>query len=211
MSNLMNYYQGQVSRFIDDWSKRNQPPIAFMITGGGFSLVDIGKVPGASSVLSSVYIPYGMADSEGFAHDALEDGEVNPLSDGSIKFVGPEATELYSLALKNTCQHNSVIQIVINASLTTNRWRRGDNEAYIWIRGYGGKGSLTKFHYKMKKLSEEEYDKLSSYDIRQIRLEEDIRIAQAVMGLISIEENRVSSYSGETLEKIEDTVNENVS
>lgn len=179
MSNKEKLFAKNLPLFISNWKKSSNTLVSLMITGGGFSFLDIGKIPGSSGVIANAFIPYGMADSSKFAEKGLEPGEANPfLSDDPIKCVGPEATELYSKALDMSNPY-TVIQVVVNASLTTSRWRRGDNEAFIWIRNQ--QRGMTRIHYKMNKFSEEEYNNLSEEDIQKARLEEDIKISSIVM------------------------------
>lgn len=179
MSSKEQTFADNLPIFIANWKKSSNALISLMITGGGFSFLDIGKVPGSSGVLANAFIPYGMSDSSKFAEKGLQQGEINPfLSDDPIKCVGPEATELYSNALDMSNQYEA-IQVIVNASLTTNRWRRGDNEAFIWIRNQ--QREMTRIHYKMNKFSEEDYNNLSEKEIRKARLEEDIKISSIVM------------------------------
>jgi len=180
---MSNEFRHVTELFINEWKNREESSlVSFVITGGGFSILDIGKVPGSSGVLSSAFIPYGTADTIKFAEHALEPGESNPLLDDSIKFVGPEATELYSKALLRTTPYTEVVQVVINASLTTTRWRRGKNEAYIWIRDVDG--IVTQYHYEIEKITENQYKELTKDEVSQMRLDEDQMIAGVVMSLL---------------------------
>jgi hypothetical protein len=193
-------YMKSVQHFMETWPE-GADPCSFFVTGGGFSLLDIGKIPGASKVFADAYIAYHMLEEVNFLRSVLGDN-VNLLINGEVGFVSPWTTYWYARALLqrhvNTIPNATIC--VTNASLTTNRWRRGKNEAFIAVANRPcdrNDGVIKLFRYDMKKWSEEEYNQLvhdhqaavengmhPTDPIVARRMFEDQKVAEVALGLI---------------------------
>lgn len=178
------------------------PPCSLFITGGGFSLLDIGKVPGASRVLADAYVAYHMLEEIDFLRTVLGD-RVDDFINGEVKFVSPWPTYWYAKAM--LLRHELTIPdatiCVVNAALTTNRWRKGENETFFaLINRPGDKDALVRmFRLDLSKLSESEYQDITNRHeqnkesnpssvfidpILRRRMIEDTKVTQVAMALI---------------------------
>jgi len=180
-------HHSAIKQFKNQWIESSDGQlISAMITGGGFTFGDIGKLPGASSVLNDIFIPYNQSKTIQFAQQALPQGMENPLAKGEIGFVGPVATELYLNALINA---NAIASpdarlLVINASITTTRYRRGVNEAWIWI--FNPKtNEKRRIQLSLSKANEEDHAKITSQGfLSYFRGIEDAKIAMAAIAVL---------------------------
>lgn len=192
--------QSFITRFPDGGT-----PCSFFVTGGGFSLLDIGKVPGASKVLADAYIAYHMLEEIAVLNTVVAEHTHN-LTNGNIGFVSPWPTYWYARAMM--ARHAATIPdatiCVVNASLTTNWWRRGKNEAFFAVtnRPVDNKdGEIRMFRLDLDKLEEDEYARIEHqheialsglsdmsqaplHPITQRRAFEDEKVAQVAMGLL---------------------------
>lgn len=169
----------------------NSQPCSFFITGGGFGLLDIGKVTGASKVLADAYIAYHRLEEISVLRTVLGD-EINQLLNGEIGFVSPWTTYQYAMAMmarhKNTLPDATIC--VVNASLTTTRWRKGNNEAFYAVvnRPTDNKdGKIRMFKLSLNKLKPEMYNDINVHieqEINYRRLLEDEKVSLAAMGMI---------------------------
>ena len=198
-------YMKSVQHFMDTWPE-GKAPCSFFVTGGGFSLLDIGKIPGASRVFADAYIAYHMLEEVAFLRTVIGE-HTSLLVDGTVGFVSTWPTYWYASALLE--RHSSTIPdatlCVVNASLTTNRWRRGKNEAFIATVNRPcdeGDGVVRLFRYDINKLTEDEYNSRAAlrdvsgqaFDdegylpppdpINQLRLLEDRKVAEVALGII---------------------------
>lgn len=99
--------------------------IAALITGGGYAWLDFLKRPGGSKILDSVIIPYSRSSWSVFGID-----------DANAKV--DLRTTLYLLEqLQNKHESAALDYLVINAALTTDRPRSGENRAYISLMRFG--------------------------------------------------------------------------
>jgi len=153
------------------------PKIAFFIAGGGFSALDFRRFPGTNRLYHTAIEPYNR-DTANFltkyAGSDIPDPE-------KFSFVNPEGTHDALRALSNYCGEPDLLYVVINSACTTDRWRRGDNRAYITT----SRGDM--FIFQMNKLEQQEYDILSAKGQRyidDIRFQEDRRIAQVALAII---------------------------
>lgn len=153
------------------------PKIAFFIAGGGFSTLDFRKYPGSSRLYHTAIEPYNV-DTANFLNkfngQDIQDPE-------NFSFVNPEGTARALEGLVSYCNTLHLLYVVVNSACTTDRYRRGDNRAYIATN----RGEM--FIFEMNKLSQEEYQVMSSkgsHFIDQIRHNEDVRIGQVVLAII---------------------------
>tara|TARA_B100000614_G_C14562249_1_gene497611 strand:- start:2841 stop:3536 length:696 start_codon:yes stop_codon:yes gene_type:complete len=182
----MNHHSA-IRRFKEQWAETSEGQrISAMITGGGFAFGDIGKLPGASSVLNDIFIPYNQAKSIQFTQQALPKGMENPLTTGHVAFVGPVATELYLNALinANALASPDARLLVINASITTTRYRRGVNEAWIWM--FNPKTNQERrVQLSLSKADEQGYAELAAQGrVEAVREMEDAKITMAALAVL---------------------------
>ncbi len=116
-------------------SKESRKPLFFGVaSGGGAAIVDILKLPGASRLVKGIYLPYAVTETSEFIRTHLGSASADVFSK---KTVGAASAELLAMAaytrdlVRNF--HGNVIYAGVTAAITTNRWRRGNNEAYICI------------------------------------------------------------------------------
>ena len=153
------------------------PKIAFLIAGGGFSALDFRKYPGSSRLYHTAIEPYNVDTANflnKFSGQDIQDPE-------NFSFVNPEGTAKALEGLANYCDTPDLLYVVVNSACTTDRYRRGENRAYIAT----SRGEM--FVFEMSKLSQEEYQVVSSKGnqiIDQIRHNEDIRIGQVALAII---------------------------
>lgn len=117
--------------------------IAALITGGGYAWLDFLKRPGGSKILDSVIIPYSRSSWSVFGIDD---------ADAKVDL----RTTIYLLEqLQSKHESASLDYLVINAALTTDRPRSGENRAYI---------SLLRFGAERRKTIEVQFPKLEIFD-----------------------------------------------
>ena len=142
--------------------------LSFCLLGGGISLTDLLEVPGNSRIVNQIYIPY----------------DINSLHSNYKKSLNKNNM----CSAQNTILYNNIFNqlievgvdnknIIVNCALTTDRYRKGDNRAFIFIENVGV------WKVILNKLSEETF-KLSKDFISNKRIEEDQTISQIVLSLI---------------------------
>lgn len=171
------------------------PQIAFFIAGGGFSALDFRRFPGGSKIYHTAIEPYNV-DTANFLTQFAGADIPDPTA---FAFVHPEQTLQALQALQNYCNRPNLLHVVINAALTTDRYRRGDNRAFISTsRG-------DSYAVKLNKLNEDQYNALSSRPeaIDRIREEEDRKIGQIALAIIMLDTSMMPTLSaGEEVVRI---------
>jgi hypothetical protein len=148
-----------------------------VVAGGGVSLARIAMVPGSSKILGAMWMPYGEDETITW----MEAREVNPVAFSEHAVCGAAAGELFS-ALAHVYGDNNAI-VAVTGSLTTNRYRKGDNQAFIAV--------TTEDIYRLTfdKLPEEVYsDPVKPWADQKIfykRQEEDEQIAEVALKLLT--------------------------
>jgi hypothetical protein len=125
----------KIQQLVTSYKKQK---ITFILMGGGAELAGIIKYPGASALINNIFIPYNSPDFL-----SAYDIEYN-------KIVSQETNNRIIEAFRD----NNDITVVVNASLTTNRIRKGVNEAFISI-DIPGKSTIHK-HLIFDKFTEEQ-------------------------------------------------------
>ncbi len=146
-----------MNKLIQNFVKNyNGLPVSFVCAGGGIGLSDILKVPGASKVCNSIELPYSELSSKNILYKTAacfpRRGRC-PYEEkfgSDFKAVCPHTASEFSLY----ASLNAPIGIGVTAALTTNRYRKGDNHAYIAI---STNNEIQVFHTKFTKLSEDSY------------------------------------------------------
>lgn len=146
-----------------------EDPIVIITSGAGIGLSNVLRIPGSSNVI----------------HECTNLYSVTSLSRTSLiyKFVSVEQVkELHYLIFKQGIYNDPNDRCLsIVGALTTNRWRKGPNHAYIM---YGTINDYRIYHVELPKLSEEEYNKLSPDDIIQLRQKEDDQVCYAALWIL---------------------------
>lgn len=179
-TNYINEYDKFLSQFKQKFSG---PKLSIVASGGGNSIFDIVKFPGGSHILHSFYAPYSFEESKDYISSNLgkQDG-VNYLK----KCVSPESSRLlYEAESARTFKHDIKV-VTITAALTTTRYRRGANHAFISFKS--DKTKMTEVvHILLPKLLEAKHivtdDDFSL--INSKRIEEDQYIARTALCLIT--------------------------
>lgn len=137
--------------------KGTPKPLAIIATGGGSQLGLIASIPGASQVLHSFYVPYAVQATDKLAvHKDVRAVSLERVQDLYNHIVSEWGDEVYGIA--------------ITAALTTNRYRKGEDHAFI-------KTSKATYHVKFYKITEEEYN-FRDYNIS--REEQEAALVQLI-------------------------------
>ena len=169
---LVNSYQGGRLRMLS--------------TGGGLSVAELGVTPGSSKIFSSLYVPYEVAESSNFLREfAGEAAEENfkakavsaQVAENFLCALETKTMDLYSLSRMEEFKH-----VAITASLISNRWRRGDNKAFI---AFDNK-AFTKaevWQINFPKIPEELHNSKTPSEIMRIRKFDDETTALVALSL----------------------------
>lgn len=133
-------------------------PTFVMIAGGGMSVADILKVPGGSRFIHHISIAQRFAFSDGVT--AVSENGVAEMIDAAAWLSEP-VSDARNL-------------VAVSAALTTDRYRKGENHAYIRINGQF-------CHLTLPKLREDEYVEMTPDLIRRLRMAEDIIVSNVVI------------------------------
>ncbi len=168
-------------------NKYNGPKIGFVISGGGCAgVASLGKIPGASKVIYNIAIPYSYEAAKEFITTAWVQTEEEYNVYNSV-------SKISSISLAAAaCEYwgNNIKIIACTAAITTNRFRKGNNHAWVSIIDPGIKfksmGSvidsnrLTTYHFKLDKLSETEHGNADGY-IDWKRRDDDQKITDFIL------------------------------
>jgi len=153
--------------------------VAIIVTGGGQGIAQLSTIPGVSKVLHSIIIPYSYEESERLIDDELGKGTGKSYTE---KAVSESSAEL--LCLSGLYRWANCKVIACTAATTTNRWRRGVNQAFIATgRNLGGEKPIDHHHLKFSKLLEEDHKTPGGYASWK-RRDEDRQITEYILKLI---------------------------
>jgi len=167
-------------------AKYNGPKVGFVVSGGGASVANLALIPGVSKLLHEVKIPYSLEATESFISSIWESDRGRY----SNNAVSKESAFLLANAAKSYWGGDVGI-IGCTAAITTSRWRRGDNHAWICVikpnapDGAEGinrmaDGKTEYFHLELSKLSEKDYANAGGY-VSWKRRDEDQQIADFLL------------------------------
>jgi hypothetical protein len=163
-----------------------------VIAGGGVSLARIAMVPGSSKILGAMWMPYDEDETVTW----MEAREVDPKAFSNQAVCGKAAGELF-MALAHVYADNAAL-VAVTGALTTNRYRRGENAAYISI------DPETAYKLTFDKLAEDVYsDPIKPWVEQKIfykRQEEDEQIAEVALKLLT-------GFEADTLKALYDNGN----
>lgn len=174
MTSYADYLENLLSAHTD-----TRPRLSAVITGGGVSVSHLLQVPGASKMVSGIYLPYAADETSFFISHFSGLGAASIFS---RKTVSAEAADVLVDALRRrdgnkNAETRNVVSLAITASITTSRYRRGNNEAFFAIEPAG-----LRAHLVLPKLAEERFlDKVEGYVkwlVRTTREQEDQKIAR---------------------------------
>lgn len=175
----MNEFDKYLTRLVSSY---NGKQLAIVAAGGGVNVSRLALVPGSSKILYDISILY----SESSTIEYIERYEHCPEFE---KMVSKKVTDFLRLASVNRLQ-DSVDIICMTSSLTTNRYRRGENQAFINANG-------DTWHLQLDKLPESVYsDSVIPWREQQIALKrqkEDELVAEVAIKL-------ATGFEVETLE-----------
>lgn len=161
-------------RQYDQYEKLN-----IVCAGAGFTLSEIISVPGSSKVVSGIYLPYDVEETQEFITQNLGCTKSAKFAE---KCVSKESSELLFEALKIKNAALNVRNIAVTAAIQTNRHRRGENQAFITIEK---DHKLQTWNVKMSKVLEEEFSKQETIDTacKSMRRLNDIMITFVVIAI----------------------------
>lgn len=172
----------------DDFVHRYQgPKLAFVVTGGGIGIHQLAQTLGASRILHAIHVPYSYEESQSFIYRAYVSPKGKELgSEYKQKAVSARGADLLCMAGARNWPNCKVISCT--ASTTTNRWRRGENEAFLSLvnptEHYTSfENKVKRYHKKVSKLDEEDYNRLGLDYAQQKRREEDREITRYILKL----------------------------
>jgi hypothetical protein len=192
MELLMESFDSFLAEFKKNYTGNK---IAVVAAGGGVSVLDMVKLPGASQILHSFYAPYATEESVAFIKK-----HVNPVAalEFENKCVSAKSVNHLFAAEVNRLESNGLgnIKVVsITAALTTHRYRRGLNHAYISTE-------KRNYYVKLPKLPDYMHDfrgDIAEFKLREVnrkRIEEDRLISRVALCL-------VADFNSEYVERLE--------
>lgn len=152
------------------------PRIAFLISGGGYSCLNFRQLPGASRILDQAVEPYSPGS---FADFLNENGDT--VFDENSRFCDEEVLNPAVEAIENYAGGGSIFGVVVTAALTTDRYRQGQNRAFI------GFSDGRRFKLNLPKLDQQSHETLlnsAPHLIDEHRHQEDNLVGQVVLALI---------------------------
>lgn len=125
------------------------PKLRLLMTGVGSYATGIIGIPGSSAMIDSVYVPY----SKESVAELLE--RLHPNAAEVLENAGSVSQEMVvALHLCNSHNLRGALPITITGAITTTRYRRGENHAFI---AFGHPSSMEVYHLKFDKIPEEDH------------------------------------------------------
>lgn len=184
------------------------PKLALFVTGGGFSILDFMTKPGASRILDRAVMPYSSEALINFlgllAPWASGFGNLDP---ATFKSCNAEMAAQYAGTLYRQYMifqpKGATLPVIlaITAALTTHKFRKGENRAFIAHRSISGQISVTKI--SLKKMDEETHSKIATFPdlLEKVRKDEDRTIAQVAFAILTGDKDLLPSLKeGESIE-----------
>lgn len=157
--------------------------VAIIVTGGGQGIAQLSTVPGASKLLKAIFIPYDYDDSVRLISAALTEFAGQDYREKAVCAKSARMLCLGGLKKWPGCR-----VIACTAATTTNRWRRGENQAFIaegeFRPGEDPSMVMSEHHVKLSKLTEEDYNLMGKGYIAWKRRSEDRKITESILKLI---------------------------
>lgn len=189
IENLGFVLQMVLEGLVNEYNNKTGKTLAIVATGTGGMWGSLINVPGASKVVQEVYIPYSPT--------AFSSMLAKPVADGNLPFqsVSVEALKTMQNHLKNRWKSDDVTKVAITGALTTNRYRKGEDQAYIAIDD-------NVYNVKFEKVSKAEYDQMTPRDISAYRMNQDVFLMLFVYNKLMGIENDFSDVEGVTIASV---------
>lgn len=171
----------------DDFVARYEgPKLAFIVTGGGIGIHQLAQTLGASKLLHAIHVPYSYEESARFIREAWRAFPNKGVELGEKykeKAVSKKGAELLAQAGSIIWPECRVISC--SAATTTNRYRRGDNQAFIakLEPTPNSINSARHHHLKLTKISEEDFKLMGLGYASWKRKDEDRQITRFLLKL----------------------------
>lgn len=169
----------------DDFVQRYRgPKLAFVVTGGGIGIHQLAQTLGASKVLHAIHVPYSYEESARFIAEAWGSSQK-----GRELGAEYEQKAVSEKGARLLCQSGSIIWpecrvIACTAATTTNRYRRGDNQAYIAVSEPATiSDDIKQYHLPLSKISEEDFKMMGLGYASWKRRSEDSEITRFLLKL----------------------------
>ena len=149
-------------------------PVSFTLTGAGVSLANLLCIPGSSKMVYEMIIPYDPKASMHFTE--LPDNNINPCVSAAV------AEGFFQNAYKRN--GDNCTYVAVTGALTTNRYRRGEDHAFIYI------GSDI-YHFQYNKLTQEQWVELNEQGlILEYRLMQDYALSEWIIKMLVYGEDK---------------------
>lgn len=132
--------------FVEQYSG---PKLRMLFTGVGSYATGITGVAGASKVVDSIFIPYSQESCMNLFTRLYPKGLDVSEAHGSVS-----EEMVVALHACNCTDLGTSVPLTVTGAITTNRYRRGDNHAFI---AFGPANDPEVWHLHLDKLSEEEH------------------------------------------------------
>lgn len=124
------------------------PKLRLLFTGVGSYASGLIGIPGSSALIDSITIPY----SKESVSDVLR--RLHPQAEDVIENAQSVSQEMVvALHFCNSRELRGTIPVTVTGAITTNRYRRGENHAFIAL----GQASVEVHHLLLDKLTEQEH------------------------------------------------------
>jgi len=171
LTNFVNIYQG--------------PPLFLCLLGGGTFLTSLPLIPGCSKLYAGAAQQYSdLLQGRTNCKDIPPAVSLEWLEESFPEFTNWEESDPVMDFDSNDPPLNFLL---VTAAVTTNRWRRGEDHA--WIR-WAGQNDLTSprrsrfdVHISFRKHSEEEYQEATVEQHQAWRLAQELVIATVALGM----------------------------
>lgn len=164
----------------------NGPKLAFIVTGGGIGIHNLASTLGASRILHAIYVSYSYEESANFiANSYLNMALTFDISKGN-EYTQKAVSEhgAFLLASAGSVHWPQCRVIACTAATTTNRYRPGDNQAFIAVAEPSADlnpEKIAHYHLPLTKISEEDYEKMGLGYAAWKRRSEDLEITKFLL------------------------------
>lgn len=177
----MDNFDSFLERFKKNFTGKKLSVVA---AGGGVSILDMIKLPGASQILHSFQAPYATEESVRIIKKYVSTAQSEEFQKKCVSSVAVHSLFLAEQGkyIDTPIDYDDLRILSITAALTTHRYRRGDNHAYI----HNDNGC---WHLKLTKLPEYMHDfqgESGSFNLQQVntkRIKEDQLISRVSLCL----------------------------
>lgn len=160
----MNSADNTISTLVETYKG---PKLSLLFTGCGARAAEILAVPGASEVLYDLHIPY--------AREAVA-AEIGEPADAAV-------SAKVALQLHNRLVPKRTLRVTVTAAITSTRYRRGNNHAYIMVDHPLQPTEPRVWHLKMEKMEERLHS--SKRTVAVMRQYEDALVCDVALLLVT--------------------------